>query len=111
MHNYELLYVVRPDLTDQDVGTLRADIQNQVTKMNGEIVREDDWGKRQLAFEIKDYTEGVYTLLTFRLPPENPGKLKEQLKIDERVIRYMLTVAEQKKSKACESDEEFHMQH
>ncbi len=97
MHDYELLYIVRPDLTDQDVGTARADVQNHITGLNGEIVKEEEWGKRQLAFEIKDFTEGVYTLLNFKLPPENPGKLKEQLKIDERVIRYILTVPEVKR--------------
>ncbi|HDS29701.1 MAG TPA: 30S ribosomal protein S6 [Firmicutes bacterium] len=99
LNSYELVYIVRPDLTDQDVGTVRADVKNRITSMDGTVEAEDDWGRRQLAFEIKDFTEGTYTLVKFNLPPENPGKLRDQLKIDERIIRYMITKAEPKKGK------------
>jgi small subunit ribosomal protein S6 len=60
------------------------------------VEKEDNWGRRQLAYEIKDFTEGVYSLLYVNLPSEGPVKLKEQLRIDERIIRYMLTVSEHK---------------
>ncbi len=92
------MYVVRPDITDQDVGTVRADVQNHVTSLGGTVEKENIMGKRQLAFEIKDFTEGIYTLLHVKLPAESPGKLKEQLKIDERVIRYMVTVVDRKRT-------------
>jgi small subunit ribosomal protein S6 len=94
--NYELVYVIRPDITDQDLGTVRTEVKNRVTALNGIIDKEDIWGKRQLAFEIKDFTEGNYTLLRVQLPPEAPVKLRDQLKIDERVIRFMLTVSDRK---------------
>ena len=99
MKDYDLIFITRPDVTDQDIGTVRADIKNQVEALNGTVDKEDLWGKRQLAFEIKDYTEGIYTLYKVKLPPEAPVRLKEQLKIDERVIRYMLTVRAHKTRK------------
>lgn len=88
---------MRPDLTDQDLGTVRSDVKNRITSLDGTVDKEDDWGRRQLAFEIKDFTEGTYTILHFKLPPENPGRLRDQLKIDERIIRYMITKPEPKK--------------
>jgi small subunit ribosomal protein S6 len=95
--SYELVYIVRPDITDQDLGTVRADVKNRIAALDGVVEKEDAWGKRQLAFEIKDFTEGHYTLVTIQLPPEEgPKKLREQLKIDERIIRYMLTVKERR---------------
>jgi small subunit ribosomal protein S6 len=96
LKSYELVYVIRPDLTEQDLGTARLDVKNHIAALNGTVEKEDNWGRRQLAFEIKDFTEGVYSLLYVNLPPEGPGKLKEQLRIDERIIRYMLTVDERK---------------
>ncbi len=95
MKSYELLYVVRPDLTDQDVGTVHAEVKTRIETLNGTIEKENVWGKRQLAYEIKDFTEGIYTLVDMKLPEDGPGRLKEQLKIDERIIRYLLTVKEE----------------
>jgi len=89
---YELIFVVKPDLTDQDIGSVTTEVKGHVEKLGGSVVSEDLWGKKQLSFEIKDCTEGVYTYLVVELGPEGPGKLKDQLKIDERIIRYMITV-------------------
>ena len=97
MRGYELVYVIRPDLTDQDMVTVRTDVQNHITALDGTVEKEDNWGKRQLAFEIKDFTEGVYTFIQLDLPEEAPGKLKEKFKIDERIIRYMLTVRDRRR--------------
>ena len=94
---YELIFVIKPDLTDQDIGTVKAEVKRHVENLNGTVEREDDWGKKQLAFEVKDYTEGHYMFFEVKLPPESPGPLKDQLKIDERVIRYMLTLKQTKK--------------
>ncbi|MCX6647517.1 MAG: 30S ribosomal protein S6 [bacterium] len=98
MKNYELLYVTRPDLTDQDLGTLRSDVQNKITSLDGVVEKEDPWGKRQLAYEVKDMTEGIYTLVTMQLPSEGPVKLRDQLKIDERIIRYLITTKDRKRT-------------
>ncbi len=92
MKDYELIFVTRPDLTDQDAGTVRSDVTKHIETLAGSMEKENIWGKRQLSFEIKDLTEGVYTHMEINLPPDNPGKLKDFMKIDERIIRYMITV-------------------
>jgi len=92
LKDYELIFVTRPDLTDQDAGTVRIDVKKHIENLDGSMEKENLWGKRQLSFEIKDFTEGVYTHMDVKLPPENPGKLKDLMKIDERIIRYMITV-------------------
>lgn len=92
MRIYEIIYVIRPDLTDQDVGTVRAEVKNKIETLDGSIEKDESWGKRQLAFEIKDFTEGVYNQIDCKLPPETPSKIRDQLKIDERIIRFMITL-------------------
>ena len=83
-------------MTEQDLGTVRLDVKNRIAGLNGTVEKEDSWGKRQLAFEVKDFTEGFYTLVKMNLPEDGPVKLREQLRIDERIIRYMVTVDERK---------------
>ena len=97
MRDYELIFVARPDITDEDVGTVRLDVKNLVEKHEGSIEKENLWGKRQLAFEVKDFTEGTYTMFNIKLPPSAAGLIKEQLRIDERIIRYILTLRTSKK--------------
>ena len=94
MRTYDLVFVVRPDITDQDIGTVRTDVQNHIAALDGTVDKEDIWGKRQLAFEIKDFTEGVYTLIVTKLPPEGVKTLNDRLKIDERIIRHSITLKE-----------------
>ena len=94
MNKYELIYIVRPQITDEDLGVIRSHVQEQITALEGVVEEEHNWGKRQLGFEIKDQTEGIYTFVQVDLPPTNSPKLKEQLKIDERIIRFMLTRAD-----------------
>lgn len=91
MNSYELIYILKPELTEEDLGIIRADIQNRISTLEGKVEKEDNWGKRQLGYEIKDHTEGIYTYVRLDLPPLNSVKLKEQMKIDERIIRFMIT--------------------
>jgi small subunit ribosomal protein S6 len=95
--NYELLYITRADITDQDLSVVRLDIQNKISALDGVVEKEEPWGKRQLAYEVNDQTEGIYTLIQMKMPSEGPVKLKEHLKIDERVIRYMITSKDRRK--------------
>jgi small subunit ribosomal protein S6 len=73
-------------------------VQNKITLLDGVVEKEDPWGKRQLAYEVKDMTEGIYTLVTMQLPSEGPVKLRDQLKIDERIIRYLITTKDRKRT-------------
>jgi len=92
VRDYELIFVTKPDLTDSDIATVTTEVKGYIDKLGGTIEKEDLWGKKQLSYEIKDYTEGVYTYILTKLPPDAPGKLKDLIKIDERIIRYMVTV-------------------
>jgi len=96
VRSYELVYIVRPEMTEHELGTIRADIQSQIVALDGTVEKEDAWGRRQLAFEIKDCTEGIYTCVEAKMPSEGPARLREQLKIDERIIRHQITMKDLK---------------
>lgn len=90
-NNYELMLVLAPDLKDDQVAGLKGQIVDEMTGLGAEIVNQEDWGKRELAFEVRDYFQGYYHLYQFEAPGDMPGKLKVLLKVNEKVIRYILT--------------------
>lgn len=94
--NYELVLVLAPDLKDDQVASMKDQITTEMTNLGAEIVNQDDWGKRELAFEVKDFMQGYYHLYQFTAPVDMPGKFKGLLKVNEKVIRYLLTTWEPK---------------
>lgn len=92
MKEYEIVYVFRPDLSDEDRSKKIERIHGLITEGGGEIEKTDDWGKRTLAYEIDHYPEGYYGLTLFQLPPQGVNLMKERLNIDEEILRYQIVV-------------------
>lgn len=91
MKNYEAIFIIKPDLKDEDVkGVLKA-IGESITKNGGAIKKEENWGKRPLAFSIKKYKEGYYYKADFSSPPEGISKLEEAYKLNADILRLMIT--------------------
>ncbi|MCD6141153.1 30S ribosomal protein S6 [Candidatus Acetothermia bacterium] len=97
MREYEIVYVIKPDLSDEERAEKVARIQSLITDHNGEVEDMDDWGKRVLAYEIKHYSEGYYGLINFRLPPESVAAVEERLNIDEDLLRYQIVCRTKKR--------------
>ena len=92
MREYEIVYVIKPDLSDEERANKVERIHDLITENGGEIEKIDDWGKRVLAYEIRHYSEGHYGLTTFQLLPQSVKPLKERLNIDEDILRYQIVV-------------------
>jgi small subunit ribosomal protein S6 len=92
--DYEIVYVIRPDLSEEDRGNKQNRIKGLVVENGGEIVETTDWGKRTLAYEIRHHTEGYYGYMTFRLPSTAVEPVKGRLNIDEELLRYEIVLRE-----------------
>ncbi|MCQ2751690.1 MAG: 30S ribosomal protein S6 [Coriobacteriales bacterium] len=92
MKAYELLFFVDPTIEDQDKASLMSRIQSTITDQGGKIENVDEWGKRALAYEINELTEGDYTLIEFSLDPANVAELDRVLYITDAVVRYLITL-------------------
>lgn len=100
MKNYELLHIVHPDL-EGSLEKVVDKVKNLVKESGGNIVKEDIWGRRRLAYPIAKNDFGIYVILNFSLDkPEKLSSFEEELKHTEEIIRYLLVVAfEEKKEK------------
>lgn len=90
VRTYEALYIVRPDLKDDEIQTVAKEVEDLITKNGGAIVRSEIWGKRKLAYKVDKYTEGFYVLLRFQAPTGAITRLKNFFKLSEIVFRDLI---------------------
>ena len=90
MREYEIVYVIRPDLSDEDRAAKIERIHSLIAENSGQLGKVEDWGKRVLAYEIKHCTDGYYGLAEFQISPENVNSIGERLNIDEEILRYQI---------------------
>jgi small subunit ribosomal protein S6 len=90
--DYELVYVVRPDITDDNLDPIVEKVSQLITSRDGTISGVERWGKRKLAYPIKHFTEGHYVLSRFKLSPAGSKELEANLQITEEIIRFLIIV-------------------
>lgn len=90
MRQYELILIVQPDLDEESAKGVIDRVKNMITENGGDIVKEEVWGSKQLAYEIKDFREGYYVYMDVAFKPEFGTTLKQSLRYIESIIRYTL---------------------
>jgi small subunit ribosomal protein S6 len=95
MNNYETVFILTPVLSDAQMKEAVSKFKNLLTEQGAEIVNEENWGLRKLAYPIDKKTTGFYTFLEFNANPEVIDKLEINFRRDERIIRF-LTVKQDK---------------
>ena len=87
---YELVYVVSPDATDDQVTDLHTQVDAIVQRMGGQLEKTDNWGRRKLAYEIGRHKEGTYVLETINGSGELMKEIDRRLKVTDLVIRHLV---------------------
>ena len=95
MKEYELTVVIHPDL-EADLETPLTKVRGIIEAAGGKIAREDNWGKKKLAYAIKRQEFGVYVYMDVELPAEAPLKISDTFNITEEVLRYLLVKVDPK---------------
>ena len=88
MRMYETIFIVQPDLGEEDIKGLTAKVQEVITGMNGDFKRLEDWGTRKLAYPISKFTRGRYYFLRFDGDAPLIAELERRLRLDDKVLRY-----------------------
>ena len=86
---YETVFIATPVLSDSQMKEAVAAYTELITKNGGEIVYQEDWGLKQLAYPIQKKTTGFYYLIEFKAEPQFIAKLETQYRRDERIIRFL----------------------
>ncbi|MFA5301205.1 MAG: 30S ribosomal protein S6 [Bacteroidales bacterium] len=89
LKQYETVFILTPVLSEVQMKEAVAKFRDLIVANQGEIVYEEDWGLKKLAYPIQKKTTGFYHLLGFKADPDFIAKLELQYRRDERVIRYL----------------------
>ena len=88
MRYYETLYIINPNLSDEENSQVIAKFNGLVEKNKGVLISVDEWGKRTLAYEIKKFNKGCYVLLNFCGQGSIISELERGMKLDERILQF-----------------------
>ena len=99
INQYETVFIATPVLSEAQMKEAVAKYTQLIKDNGGEVVYEEDWGLKQLAYPIQHKTSGFYYLIEFKADPQFVATLETQYHRDERIIRF-LTVALDKNAAA-----------
>ena len=89
MNKYETIFILTPVLSDEQMKETVAKFKKLLTDNGAEILNEEAWGLKKLAYNIQKKTSGFYNLIEFKAEPTLIDKLEIGYRRDEKVIRYM----------------------
>ena len=87
---YELVYIVTPDATEQEVTDLHTQIEQIVQRFGGTFDKTENWGRKKLAYEIGHHREGTYVVETITGSGELMKELDRRMRVIDQVIRHLV---------------------
>jgi ribosomal protein S6 len=88
-HEYETIYILKPELPTDTIDKMATKVSGIIGKFEGEVLLQDDWGKRKLAYPIQKNARGHYVYFNFVGPSGLVGELERQLRIEDDLLRFL----------------------
>jgi small subunit ribosomal protein S6 len=91
MRTYELIFVVDPRVSDEDVTTMTQEYKQMISAGGSEITGEENWGRRKLAYPIEKLTEGKYVLLNIQSQGGKTSlhEVEHRMRQNDKILRYL----------------------
>ena len=90
MRAYETLYIVKPELEEEQLTAVIDKFKGLIENNGGEVTKLDKWGKRRLAYEIKHSREGFYVLMEYNGEAETTAELDRVFRITDEIMKHMI---------------------
>ena len=87
MRYYETAYIINPNLADEAIADIMTRFSTLIEKNSGVVIKVDEWGKRDLAYDIKKFNKGYYVLMQFCGDPGITVELQRQFGLDESILK------------------------
>jgi small subunit ribosomal protein S6 len=92
---YESMYVLAPNLSQEDVEKEQEKVLNIISENTGELIKTDNWGKKNLAYEILKFKEGYFLINYFNMDTQAVKLLDRHYRLNEKVIRHNILKLEE----------------
>ena len=90
MRKYELLFIIRPTLSDQEIAALIEQVKGHIGNVGATLTQVQNLGRRQLAYEIDHVREGTYVLMHFEGSGVEIAELDRRLRVSDAVLRHII---------------------
>ena len=90
MPQYEMVFIIQPEMDEEPLAAAVDKISQTIVDLEGQVQQVEPWGKRRLAYTIKKYQDGFYSLMQMELPAQAVRSLEKSLKLMEEVIRHLI---------------------
>ncbi|MDZ7845059.1 MAG: 30S ribosomal protein S6 [Anaerolineales bacterium] len=95
MRAYELVFIVSPELEEEAIKEIADRVSGWITDEGGKINQVEDWGRRKFSYLIGNHKEGQYYLFQVEMDPSLVATLERNLRLQEPILRYLITVQEE----------------
>lgn len=95
MNKYEIMFIVKVDIAEEDVAIVVKSFENIITDMGGKILNSKDLGQKKLAYEIEKQVRGYYHLLNVECESKAVKEFDRKALIDERILRHLIIKEEE----------------
>src|SRR5450755_427618 len=99
MRVYEELFILRPDMPEEETDQLIEQLTALIASHGGNVDKADKWGIRKLAYRVEKRTEGFYVLLQFTAQPETVKELERRLRVTDQVMKFITVRIDEKQKK------------
>lgn len=89
MRRYDLIFIVQPELSEEETKGVTERYLQIITAQKGTIIKTEDWGKRRLAYDINKQSKGNYILVDFYGPGSMIKEIERNLKIDDKILKFL----------------------
>ena len=96
---YEVMFIVRPDLLEEDTDKLIATLQGHATTAGATVLNTEKMGKRRLAYDVKKFSDGQYVLLTLNADGKSIHELERRMRVAEPVIKFITVRTDEEKQR------------
>ncbi len=89
MRIYEIMFILKPDVPEEEVDRFIGQMDTVVTSTGGKVLKPEKWGRRRLAYRVRGQREGQYLLFTIECNPPTLREFERVLKVSEPVIKFL----------------------
>ncbi len=90
MPNYELVLIISPEVTDEEMPDFITKLSELISKTGGSVDEVNQWGRKQFAYPIKRFTEGNYVLTKLKLKPASTKDIEANFRLSGKILRHLL---------------------
>ena len=92
MRSYEGVFIFPPEQTPENRKNQFKNLEDLLSKFQGEILHKEEWGKKPLGYPIRKFREGDFAVLEFRMNPGKIGEFRKALQLQEGLLKFMIVV-------------------